>query len=137
MVTETRVSTQTFYPCLFYRDANAAITWLHNAFGFETLMNVQNEDGTVAHAELRLGDGVIMLGTARAERGNASPRDLPATNQSIYAIVDDVDAHCARARAAGAEITAEPVDEDYGGRGYSARDLEGHGWSFGTYRAAL
>jgi len=127
-------SPPTFYPCLFYRDAPAAIAWLSRAFGFEVLLEVPNPDGTIAHAELSLGNGVIMLGTAKADQGRKSPRDLSGVNQSVYVAVDDLDGHYERARSAGAEITMMPHDTDYGSREYGARDLEGHGWSFGTYR---
>lgn len=125
----------TLYPCLFYRDANAAIDWLNRAFGFETLANYPGPDGTVAHAEMKLDDGVIMLGTADAQRRMKSPRDLDGINQSIYAYVADPDAHYARAKDAGAKITRDLANAtDYESRGYSAEDLEGNEWSFGTYR---
>lgn len=122
------------YPALSYRDAPAAIRWLHDAFGFETLMEVANPDGSIAHAEMSLGGAVIMLGSEKRESGWSSPLGLPAVNQSIYVAIDDPDAHFARARAAGAEILREPNDTDYGSREYGAKDLEGHHWGFGTYR---
>ena len=122
------------YPALSYRDAAAAIDWLGRAFGFEQIMAAPGPDGAIAHAELRLGDGIIMLGTAQPERGWRSPRDLPGSNQTLYVYLPDPDAHCARARAAGATIVREPNDTDYGSREYAATDLEGHEWSFGTYR---
>jgi uncharacterized glyoxalase superfamily protein PhnB len=137
MVQTARVAAGTMYPCLFYQEPAAAIDWLASAFGFETLLSVPgHEPGTIAHAELRLGDGVVMLGTAQHERGFASPRDIPATNQGIYIYIVDVDEHYERARAAGAEIIQAPRDEEYGERGYAARDLEGHFWSFGSYHPA-
>ena len=124
----------TFCPCLFYRDAPALIDWLERAFGFKRRLVVPGEDGTVAHAELSFGDGVVMVGSAKRERGWVSPRDLPALNQVISVSVDDPDAHYARAKAAGAEIVQELKDEHYGSRGYMARDPEGNEWYFGTYR---
>lgn len=127
----------TIYPCMFYQDAPAAITWLARAFGFQTLFEMPNPDGTIAHAELSLGAGVIMLGTAKPERGWKSPRDLPGVNQVVYIAIDDPDAHCATAKAAGAEIVAEPYNTDYGSREYAAKDPEGNYWSFGTYRPAV
>jgi uncharacterized glyoxalase superfamily protein PhnB len=78
-----------------------------------------------------------MLNSARPAMGWVSPRDLPAVNQSVYIALDDVDAHHDRAVAAGAEITHALADKPYGGRGYSALDLEGHHWSFGGYRPDL
>jgi uncharacterized glyoxalase superfamily protein PhnB len=124
------------YPVLSYRDAPAAIRFLHAAFGFETLMEVPNPDGTIAHAEMSLDGAVIMLGSEKSDMGWTSPLGLPAVNQTVYIALDDPDVHCARAKAAGAEIVREPQDTDYGSREYGARDLEGHHWSFGTYRPA-
>jgi uncharacterized glyoxalase superfamily protein PhnB len=66
--------------------------------------------------------------------GWLSPLDLPAVPQSLYVAIDDVDSHCERARSGGAEIIREPHDTDYGSREYGAKDIEGHHWSFGTYR---
>lgn len=134
-MTQTPTATlPVIYPALSYRDAPAAIEWLGRAFGFEKLMAMPGPDGTIAHAELRLGSGVLMLGTVKEGQGVRSPRDLPAVNQTLYVYVGDPDAHHARAKAAGAEILREPEDTDYGSREYSAKDLEGHHWSFGTYR---
>ena len=122
----------TIYPCLLYRDAPAAMLWLTKAFGFNEMMRVPDEDGTIRHAEMNLGPGVIMVGTARPASGWVSPLDLPAVNQTISVYVEDVDAHHDRAVAAGAEITFPLKTESYG-RGYSCKDLEGHTWSFGDY----
>jgi uncharacterized glyoxalase superfamily protein PhnB len=126
----------TVYPALCYRDASAAIEWLKDAFGLKEMMVVPGENGSVAHAEMSIGEGVIMLGSARSELGWSSPLDLPAVNQSVYVVIGDPDGHYARAEAAGAEITRELVTTDYGSRGYSAKDIEGHHWSFGTYQPA-
>lgn len=123
----------TMYPCLSYRDARAAIAWLEQAFGFRTLAVHDGSNGTVAHAELALGDAVIMLGSPKPERGWLSPRDLPGLNQLTYVCIADPDAHYARAKAAGARIVDELRDTDYGSREYGALDPEGHYWSFGTY----
>jgi uncharacterized glyoxalase superfamily protein PhnB len=108
--------------------------WLKLAFGMKEKLVVPGEDGGVAHAEMSLGDGVIMVGSARAEFGWSSPLDLPGTNQSVYVVIPNPDEHYERAKAAGAEITIELYDSDWGSRGYSAKDIEGHHWSFGTYR---
>src|SRR5262249_54110338 len=123
-------------PALRYRNAGEAIDWLCKAFGFEKKMVVPAEGGRVAHAELVLGNGMIMLGDAETEYGHAvRPPEPPerVNTQGIYVVVDDADAHCARAKAAGAEIVRELVTQNYGGRDYTARDLEGHVWTFGTY----
>jgi uncharacterized glyoxalase superfamily protein PhnB len=116
----------TIYPTLSYRDAPAAIDWLARAFGFRPLLVVPGPDGTIAHAEMAFGTGVIMLGTTKAGT------DQIVTN-APYVYVADVDSHERQARAAGAEITRELEDTDYGARVYSVRDLEGNVWSFGTY----
>jgi uncharacterized glyoxalase superfamily protein PhnB len=122
------------FPTLRYRDANAAIDWLKEVFGFEEKAAYRDDDGVVQHAELKLGAGMIMLGQHRPEGwfGTSEP-DAEASPQGIYVVLSDVDGHHARAKAAGAEIFREPVDQDYGSREYSARDLEGNRWSFGTY----
>jgi uncharacterized glyoxalase superfamily protein PhnB len=113
------------FPALRYRDANAALQWLRRAFGFTEKAVYRGDDGTVHHAELQLGAGMIMLG----ERPDATPSEA----QTIYVVVEDPDAHHERASAAGAEIVRRLEDMDYGSREYSARDPEGHVWSFGTY----
>lgn len=130
-------NTATIIPTMRYRDAAAAIDWLCNAFGFTKHLVVQGEKGRIVHAQLTYGNGMIMLGSD----GNDTPfdkfqvppdADNPVT-QSPYIIVDDVDAHYARAKAADAMIVMDIRDENYGGRGYSARDPEGHLWNFGSY----
>ena len=120
----------TLYPCLRSGDARQAIAWLGEAFGFREIAVHDGSEGSIAHAELGLGNGVLMLGDARPDP--ATPSSGAAFGHSVH--VEDVDAHCARARAAGAEILREPADTDYGAREYSCRDPEGRLWSFGTYR---
>jgi uncharacterized glyoxalase superfamily protein PhnB len=123
-------------PALRYRNAGAAIDWLCKAFGFEKKMAVPTEDGRIAHAELVLGNGMIMLGDAKAEYGSlVRPPGRPqrVNTQGIYVVVADADAHYARAKAAGAEILFELKTQDYGGRDYTCRDLEGHILTFGAY----
>ena len=117
------------YPSLRYRDAPAAIEWLERAFGFERLQVIENPDGTIAHAEMRWGDGVIMLGSEREDPVSGSH----AGQGWQYVVVEDTDAHHDRAKAAGAEIVMELTDQDYGSRDYAARDPEGNLWNFGTY----
>lgn len=117
------------YPALRYRDARRAIDWLAQAFGLVPGEVVANDDGTIAHAELFAGDGAIMLGTART----VYPWDVPPGYGNTYVVVEDVDTHAARAKAAGAEILYGPHDTDYGSREYGAKDAEGNVWSFGTY----
>jgi len=121
---------------LSYDDARSAVDWLEQAFGFERSSVHEGPNGDIAHAELRFGDGMIMLGSAGPNGfGLKTPRELGAVNQGVYVIVDDgIDAHHERALGAGAEIVREPNDTDYDSREYMARDLEGNLWSFGTYR---
>jgi uncharacterized glyoxalase superfamily protein PhnB len=123
------------FPCLSYRDAPAAIEWLCAAFGFEKHAVYPGPDGTIAHAELRLGNGMVMLGSPKTE-APVPERGIGADDwaQTIYVALPEVDEHCARARAAGATIVREPFDTDYGSRDYAARDPEGYLWSFGTYQ---
>jgi uncharacterized glyoxalase superfamily protein PhnB len=124
-------------PAMRYRNAPAAIEWLCKAFGFEKHLVVPGEHGRIAHAQLTFDNGMIMLsstGDGEFDRLMKHPDDIGgAETQSAYVIVPDCDAHYARARAAGATVSIDIKDEDYGGRGYTCRDLEGHIWSFGTY----
>ncbi|MCA8915207.1 MAG: VOC family protein [Planctomycetes bacterium] len=124
-------------PTLRYKDAKAAIDWLCSAFGFEKHMVVPGEGSVIHHAQLRFGNGMVMLGTARDDefgRLQTTPdKTEGASTQSPYIIVDDVDVHHARAVKAGAKVVYGPKDEDYGGRGYSCLDPEGHLWNFGSY----
>jgi uncharacterized glyoxalase superfamily protein PhnB len=122
--------TTDIYPSMRYHDALAAIDWLERAFGLERHLVYEGAGGRVDHAELRYGDGLIMLGTVR---GDDDPR-LPGQGWA-YVVVGDIHAHHERANAAGAEIVEAPQVLDYGSF-YSARDLEGNLWSFGTYRPA-
>jgi len=95
------------FPALRYRDAPAAIDWLERVLGFETTERIDNPDGTIAHAELRLGDGLVMLGSG--------PADLQDPPENARADVSEL------------------FEQDYGSRDFNARDLEGNHWSFGTY----
>ena len=129
----------TVISCLRYRDAPTAIEWLCNTFGFEKHLVVPNTDGTIAHAQLSFGKGMIMLGSVQKDetefdRLMKQPDEIGGgQTQSSYLVVTDADAVYASAKAAGAKIVIEIKDEDYGGRGFSCFDLEGHLWNFGTY----
>ncbi|MCG3183616.1 MAG: hypothetical protein ICCCNLDF_01721 [Planctomycetes bacterium] len=124
-------------PTLRYRDANQAIEWLCRAFGFEKQLVVPGDDDTIAHAQLRFGNSMIMLGTVRDDafgKLQSTPEKAGGVGtQSVYIIVKDADAHHDRAMKAGARVVYPLTDEDYGGRGYSCLDPEGHLWNFGTY----
>ncbi len=117
--------TPNVYPFLRYADADAALEWLGRAFGFRehaVYRGGDDERGPIVHAEVSLGPGIVMF-------GQGDPGD-----HGVYVAVDDADAHYERAKAAGAEIVRELEDTPYGSREYTARDPEGHVWSFGTYR---
>ncbi len=137
MADNAKNTTTTVIPTLRYQDAPAALEWLCEAFGFEKHLVVPGENGTIAHAQLVFGNGMIMLGSAgdrefdKLQKPPAALGNVPS--QSPYIILEDADKHYARAVAAGAEIVMEIKDEDHGGRGYSCRDPEGHLWNFGSY----
>jgi len=116
----------TVIPGLRYRDAPAAIEWLCRAFGFEKQAVYPNPDGTIAHAQLTFGNGMVMLGSAT----NGTPH---SETQSSCLIVSDCDAVYATAKAAGAQMVRDIADMDYGGRAFTCRDPEGHLWSVGSY----
>lgn len=129
----------TVIPSLRYRDAPKAIEWLCQTFGFEKQLIVPNDDGTIAHAQLSFGNGMVMLGSVlekETEFGRLikQPDEIGGfETQSAYVVVSDADEIYRRAKTAGAEIVIEIKDEDYGGRVFSCRDLEGHLWNIGSY----
>lgn len=137
MPTHAADTVSTILPCLSYRDAHAAIEWLCRAFGF-TKHAVYAEGDVVHHAELAFGNGMVMLGSV-AKPGpwsqyTAHPDEIGGrATQSAYVIVSNCKAHYERAKAAGALIVLDYEEKNYGGAGYSCRDLEGHLWSFGSY----
>ena len=132
-------TTATIIPGLRYQDAPKAIDWLCRAFGFEKQLVVPGEGDSVAHAQLTYGNGMIMLGSAGKHGGSydelvRTPAEVGGANtQAPYVIVADCKAHYERARAAGADIVLDLEDKDYGGSGYTCRDLEGNVWSFGDF----
>jgi uncharacterized glyoxalase superfamily protein PhnB len=123
-------------PFLNYDDAEAAIDWLEQAFGFERSLVHNDPSGRIAHAELVFDGGMVMLGASGPHQlGMKTARELGAVTQGVYVIVGgDVDDRYARAVAAGAEVVRELGDTDYGSRDFIVRDPEGNLWSFGTYR---
>lgn len=112
------------YTLLHYDDPRAAHEWLAEAIGFEPVA-LREDDGKIAHAEMRWGEDLIMF--------NASSEEFPKTQVSVYLTCKDPDALYARTKAAGGEILRELVDQDYGSREFTVLDPEGHSWSFGTY----
>jgi uncharacterized glyoxalase superfamily protein PhnB len=117
---------------VFYKDPWAALDWLEKAFGFERTMVISDKDGKLSHAEMRFGDSLLYVGAEWADFV-ASPAAVEGKNtQMIHVhLTDGIDAHCARARQAGAVILQEPTDQFFGDRTYRARDPEGHVWTFG------
>ena len=137
MTTTPKHTRATIMPCLRYRNAPAAIEWLCGTLGFEASLVVRNDDGTVAHAQLTFGNGMIMLGSAfDTEYGRLlqQPADTGMrVTQGAYLVVNDADKVHERVLDAGGEVVLPLQDEDYGGRGFTCRDPEGHIWSIGTY----
>lgn len=124
---------------LYYDDAAKAIDWLCDAFGFEVRLKVEGDGGRIEHSELVFGEGVIMVaGSEKRDKFSQirTPSQVGGANtQNMMVYVDDVEAHCTRARAAGARIVKEPTTQDYGedywtDRGYECVDLGGHHWWF-------
>lgn len=126
-------------PCLRYRDAARAIEWLCRNLGFEKHLIVPGENGHIVHAQLALGAGMVMLGSADdadSEYGRLvrQPEQVDGfETQSPYVVVHDADAVYRKVREDGGQIVLELQDEDYGGRSFSFRDPEGHLWNVGTY----
>jgi uncharacterized glyoxalase superfamily protein PhnB len=117
-------------PLLVYRDIERAHEFLVRAFGFEPGLIERTESGDVVHGEVHADGQVIWLHRVMADDGWVSPESSPDTTGELVVRVADVDAHCERARAAGAEVEYGPQDQDYGVREYGARDLEGRRWAF-------
>jgi uncharacterized glyoxalase superfamily protein PhnB len=127
--------TQCLYPFLYVDDVRAYLEFLTVAFGFEQrTFHVDPTDPEHQHGEAALGEALVMIGRAAPKWHTVSPRKLGDLPTGVYAYVDDVDAHCRRARAAGATITDEPADKPWGDRMYTAHDREGHRWYFATRR---
>lgn len=117
-------------PYLFYEDVPAALAFLSRAFGLTEDMRTGTPSGGM-HAEMRLGNARIMMGGGGSAHGMLSARQAGVATMGVFVYLDDVDAHHARARQAGATVEQAPHDESYG-RTYTARDLEGHPWFFTT-----
>jgi uncharacterized glyoxalase superfamily protein PhnB len=125
-------------PALSYRDPRAAVAWLQAAFGFEIEFIIEDQDGYPVHSELRFGDGLVMVGS-EWDADTRSPASIGRKcTQTVHLVLPrDLEAHCAGARAAGAEILQEPESQPYGDRTYRARDLEGHIWTFSATESPM
>jgi len=121
-----------FRTAVIYQDDRRALEWLEKAFGFEVSLIVADDNGKIGHAEMKFGDGIIYVGNEWSEMMR-SPKSLGGKNtQFLHVHMESgVDAHCERARKAGAVITQEPTDQFYGDRSYRCLDHEGHLWTFG------
>ena len=117
-------------PYLYYEDVGAMMEWLGKAFGMTERHATRDSAGNVLHAEMAIDDGVVMMGCPGSDFRN--PKNLGQLTSSLYVYVDDVDAHCARAREAGAELLETPADQPYGDRRYGVRDPEGQHWYFAS-----
>jgi PhnB protein len=122
--------TQAIFPYLLYHSCEDALEWLSGTFGFEEVLRYTGEQGYVSHAEMRLGDAHIFMGNPG--EGYRNPKEQGGETVGLYVYVDDVDAHFEHTKAAGAEITEEIVDQEYGDRRYTVLDPEGHKWFFAT-----
>ena len=121
--------TQTIYPYLLYHSCEDALEWLSRAFGFEEVLRYTGAEGYVNHAEMKLGDAHIFMGNPG--EGYRNPKEQGGETIGLYVYVDDVDAHCERARSMGANVLRPPEDVEIAGtRLYSVEDLEGHRWMF-------
>ena len=119
-----------FQPSVIYQDPKAAMAWLAAAFGFDVALYIEGDDGSFIHCQMRYGDALISVGQ-EWDDDYKTPLKVGGKNTQMTSIqIDtDVDAHCERARAAGAVIVTEPNDQFYGDRVYRCKDLEGHNWS--------
>ena len=125
-------------PALSYSDPMAAFEWLQSAFGFEPTMLITDAEGKLAHSEMAFEGGWIMVGSEwSADHKSPASIDGKCTQTVHVQVSKDIDGHCGRARAAGAEILMEPETQFYGDRTYRARDLEGHIWTFGQTVATV
>ena len=120
------------FPGFRYQRAKEVMAWLEQAFGFEPHFVVDGPGDSIAHAQLKFGPGLIMLGSAVTDPDPQNPWDQ--AKWGVYVYVADIEAQYERARSAGAEIVRELQDTEYGSREFSARDPEGNLWSFGTYQ---
>lgn len=134
MADQTSPSTAQVIPYLYYADVPKAADWLVRAFGFEQIMVVPSGNGR-HHGEVGFGNGMVMMGTASQEFHSSTPSQAGARTAGVFVYVGDVDAHCAQAKAAGAQIVHDLSDQEYG-RTYWARDPEGHDWFFTRWPAS-
>jgi len=125
-------------PVIWYRDPRAALAWLEKAFGFETTLVVDDGAGGIVHSETMIEGGVVMIVGPPRDKATSPIAFGGRATQSVHVqLSDGIDAHCERARTAGARIEREPATQAYGDRVYTCLDLEDHPWSFGQTVSAL
>jgi PhnB protein len=120
-------------PYLIVRDAARALDFYKKAFGATELMRFPAPGGRIAHAEIKIGDGVVMLADESPEMGHKSPQALGGTPVSLLCYVADVDARFAKAVAAGAVVKNPLKDQFYGDRSATLTDPFGHVWTIATH----
>ena len=127
-------------PCLSYKDAPAAIDWLCKTFGFQKKMVVPAGENKIAHAQLTIGDSMVMINSTGMETEFSKLTKAPSEvdgieTQTPYVILsaEEIDAHYENAKSNGAKIIQQLTEQDYGGKNYSCYDIEGHLWNFGSY----
>ena len=135
MTAASRISSDAIAPAIRYRDLATAVEWLCTAFGFELRSVARGQDGCLDYAELSFGSGTLLLGSARDEEadGLAAKSDQVGSSeiQSCYVLVDDIDALRVKAAQANVNIVFDNKADEFTGRSFSCRDLEGHIWFFG------
>ena len=119
-------------PALVVRDAAAAIDFYQRAFGAIELSRMAAPDGSIAHAELRIGDSIIMLGEENEQWGTRSPLSLKGVHGSLHIYVDDADAVFDRAIRAGATVRYPLENAFWGDRYGKVTDPFGHEWGLAT-----
>jgi uncharacterized glyoxalase superfamily protein PhnB len=137
MTASSHLPAPNLMPLMRYRDLAAAMGWLEQAFGFEKQIAVSDSDGEVIYGQMTYRGSLLMMGAVRdtdLDKLMRQPDEVGGVEtQSCYIVVDDADAHYARALEAGAEVVLEIKSDGLGRRGYSCRDPQGHIWNFGTY----
>ncbi len=120
-------------PYLALDDASGAIEFYKQAFGAKERMRMEAPGGKIGHAELEIGDSIVMLADAFPQSTTRPPTELGGTSAGVFLYVEDVDAVVKQATDAGATITMEVADQFWGDRFGSVTDPFGHSWSIATH----
>jgi PhnB protein len=123
----------TVTPYLAVDDAAQAIEYYKNAFGAKERVRMHAPDGKIGHAELEIGDSLVMLSDPFPQASTKPPKELGGTSASVFMYVEDVDAVVKQAVDAGAKVTMEVADQFWGDRFGSVTDPFGHSWSIATH----